>query len=149
MDWYVDTVELRVDYPPPPVVSITVTDGTVAYGTLATSATGDTTDPDQMQTVNNNGTVAVDLTIKSSNATGGTQWSLGASAGADIFTHKASLDDGSSWPVAMTVADTYVALSSGLAASDTETFDLQIGIPASITDGIQKSITVTVLATAA
>jgi len=131
------------------LISVSVTDGDVSYGVLAVGATEDTTASgvNETQTALNDGTVAEDFDIKSSHAVGGTQWSLAATAGSDAFTHTASIDGGTTWPVAMTVADTYVALDTNVAAAGSQTFDLQIEMPTSITDYSAKAITVTVLAT--
>lgn len=130
------------------LLEVSVTDGAVAYGVLALSATEDTVTLGATQTATNDGTETIDLDIKSSNAIGGTQWTLGVAQGADTFTHEASIDSGTTWPSAMTVADTYVALvTAGIAPAGTQTFDLQIGMPSSITDYTQKTITVTILAT--
>ena len=126
------------------LISATITsDGTVAYGILGVSATQDTVTLTDTQTAKNNGTVAEDLKIKSSSAIGGTQWTLGSSQGANIFTHKASID-GSTWNIPMTEADVYVALKGNVLVDGTQTFDLQIGMPSTITDYSAKTITVTV-----
>lgn len=152
VEWFVDTVELRIDYTPASI-SITVTDGNVAYGTVAVGATEDTTASgvNDTQTATNMGNVAEKFQIKSSNATGGTtNWTLESSQGDNTFTHKASTDGGSTWNIAMNTPDVYVVLKDNVAVNETQTFDLQIGMPTSITDyGEPHTITVTVLATAA
>jgi len=130
------------------LVAITVTDGTVAYGVLALSGTQDTlaANLDDQQTASNDGTVAVDLTIKSSNATreGGTAWTLSNTAiGANQYMHKFSINGGTTW-TAMTTSDQ--ALASDIAAAGSEAFDLQIHMPSSTTDYLQHAITVTVTA---
>jgi len=128
------------------LISVSVTDGNVSFGVVATSGTKNTIGT-ETQTATNNGTVAEKFRIKSSNATGGTGWTLGASAGANVFTLAASID-GTSFPLAMTAADTYVDLVASVAAAASQTFDLQIGMPTS-SDATQKTITVTILAEAA
>lgn len=132
----------------PPIISITVADGTVAYGRVAVGATEDTTASgvNDTQTATNNGNVAEEFQIKSSNAIGGTDWTLGAAQDDNTFTHKASIDDGSTWDIAMTAADVYVVLKGNVAVDGTQTFDLQIGMPTTITDYGEHTITVTVLA---
>jgi len=130
------------------LIAVNVTDGSVAYGTLASSATQNTTASgvNDTQTATNTGTVLENFKIKSSNATGGTQWTLGSSQGDNTFTHAASIDAGSSWAVNMTVPEAYVNLATNIADSANQTFDLQIGMPTIITDHSAKNITVTVLA---
>lgn len=143
-------------------LSIT-TDGQVAYGVLNTSATKNTAlynagtntngmTPADTQTVQNTSTASevVDFKIKSSNAihAGGTDWMLGATAAPNAFTHTASIDGFTTSIIAMTVADTYVTLKTGVAAGVSQTFDLKIGMPTSVSDYGVHTITVTVLAVA-
>jgi hypothetical protein len=131
------------------LISVTVASGTVAYGTVVLSGTKDTTASglNNTQTATNNGNVAEDFSISSSNATGGTQWTIsGTAIGSDQYMHKFSVNGGSTW-AAMTTSNT--SLASNIAAtSGTRTFDLQILTPSSSTDYTQKTITVTVLAAA-
>ncbi|MFC2072422.1 hypothetical protein ACFLUU_06950 [Chloroflexota bacterium] len=129
------------------LISVTVTPGTVAYGVLATGGSANTTTEGlgQTQTANNTGTVSENFTIKSSDALGGTAWTLAADTGAlDEFTHEFSTNDGSSWT---NLTDTYDTLAGSIAAGDNQTFDLRIGIPTTVTDYAEHTITVTVLAT--
>jgi len=132
------------------LVSVTVTDGSVAYGALEVGTSNNTIALGQTQTVTNTGTVDEDFSISSSNAIGASQnWTLGASAGANVFTHSASIDSGSTWPITMTVAGAYYTLKNGVTNGGNQTFDLQIGMPTSTTDYLEHTITVTVLAEAA
>ena len=129
-------------------VSVTVSSGTVTYGTLSLSASQDTTASgvNQTQTATNNGNVAEDLNILSSNATGGTGWTIsGAAIGSDQYKHSFSINSGSNY-TAMTTS--YGTLATNIAASGTQNFDLKIDTPSSSTDYVQKSITVTVQAVA-
>ena len=132
------------------LVSITVGPGAVAYGALAAGASEDTTlatGTDETQTVTNTGTVAVDLTIASSDAAGTTPWVLAASTGIlDEYTHEASID-GFTTPISLPSAASYVTLAGGVAALGTQDFDLRITMPTSITDYGAHTIVVTVLAT--
>jgi hypothetical protein len=100
----------------------------------------------QTQTATNNGNVAEDFNISSSNATGGTAWTISAVAiGSDQYKHSFSTDGGSNY-TAMTTG--YTALATNKAASGTQNFDLKIETPSSSTDYVQKTITVTVQAVA-
>lgn len=131
------------------LISVSVSSGTVAYGTVPLSGTKDTTASglNDTQTATNNGNVAEDFNIESSNATGGTAWTLsGTAIGSDQYMHKFSTNSGSSW-TAMTTG--YGTLATNIAAtSGTQNFDLEILTPSSSSDYQQKSITVTVQAVA-
>ena len=130
------------------LISVSVTDGDVTYGVLELGASQNTTASgvNETQTANNNGTVAEDFNIKSSDAIGGTQWTLGAAQGNNIFTHTASIDAGSTWDIAMTVAGSYTTLATNIVKDADRTFDLRIEMPTIITDYTAKTITVTVQA---
>lgn len=130
------------------VISVTITtDGIVDYGGVAIGTNKSTIDLSDTQTVKNDGNVAEDLTIKTSNATGGTGWTLGASAGTNIFVHEFYTAAIGSW-TKFSAADTYSAtpLVTDLAVDGTQNFDLRLTAPTS-SDPTQKSITVTILAT--
>lgn len=129
------------------VVSVTVTDGDVAYGTLGLGATNNTIGTDT-QTVTNNGTVTEDFSIKSSDATrgGGTTWELVETPpGSDEFKHEFSTNSGGDW-TAMSDTNGFTAMASGVAPEGTESLDLQITMPGTTDDYLEHSITVTVMA---
>ena len=132
------------------LVSVTVTPSTIAYGTVALGTTKDTITLGQLLTVTNNGTVAENFKIKSSNATrsGGTTWTLAATVGNNIFTHKYSKTRPTPTWLGMDVADTYYDLATNVAPNGTQTFDLQIGMPTSTTDYWEHTIIITILAVA-
>lgn len=132
------------------VISISITsDGTVSYGIIAASASKNTTASglNDTQTAQNGSTIAENFNIKTSNATGGTQWTLGATPGTDVFVHEFSTNGGVGW-TAFTTADSYQTLATGIAASGTQNFDLRITVPSTSSDYQQKTITVTVQAVA-
>lgn len=127
-------------------ISVTVSTGTVTYGSVGLSSTQDTTATgvNQTQTATNNGNVAEDFNISSSNATGGTAWTIsGTSIGADQYMHEFSTNSGTSWTATTTG---YTLMASNIAALGTQNFDLKIHTPSSSTDYVQKTITVTVQA---
>lgn len=127
------------------VISISITSsGTISYGLVAPSASKDTTSGGT-QSAQNGSTIAENFNIKTSNATGGTQWTIGSSAGANIFVHEFSTNGGGAW-TKFTAADSYQTLATGVAASGTQNFDLRITAPSSTTDYQQKSITITIQA---
>jgi hypothetical protein len=128
------------------LVSVTVTDGNVTYGALALGANTTTLALADTQTATNDGTVAEDFNIKSSNATrgGGTNWTLVTTTpGSNEFKHEFSTNGGSGW-TAMTTS--YQTLKSNVLSSSNQTFDLRITMPSSTTDYLQHTITITVQA---
>jgi hypothetical protein len=138
----------------PQNISVAVTDGTVAYGTMNLSSSKDTTSSgvDDSQTATNDGNIAEDFNISSSNATGGSGWTLAGTIGADQYKHSFCntgsgspdpCDTGATWNAMST---SYSSLGTNIAASGTSKFDLKIDTPSSTTDYLQKSITVTVQA---
>jgi hypothetical protein len=125
-------------------ISVTVSDGTVAYGTLPVNTTKSTLvgELNDLQTATNNGNVTENFNIKGQNSA---NWTLAASAGADQYVHKFSKDSGVSWTALTT---SYATLATGIAALGTQTFDLQITTPTSSTNYTQQSVDVTVQAVA-
>jgi len=133
------------------LITISVADGSVAYGILPVNTSKDTIGgPVQTQVVTNDGNVNVNLGVKSSDAVGGTNWNLAATnAALDEFTHEFA-PDGSTWAAFNMDNATYATLGAGNIAANggTQNLDLRIKTPASVTDNTEKTITVTVLATA-
>ena len=73
------------------LVSVTVADGNVAYGTLASGAMESTKGLGDTQTATNDGNVAEDFKIKSSEAIGVSQnWTLAGTIGENQFKHEFS-----------------------------------------------------------
>lgn len=131
------------------LISVSVSSGTVAYGILDLNTTTTTVALGQTQTATNDSNVAVDLGIRSSDATSSsTNWNLAAAAGDNAFTHEFSTD-GSSYAAFDVNNSTYSTLVSGVAASGSQTFDLRIGTPTTSSDSLEHTITVTVQATEA
>ncbi len=132
------------------LISVSVLDGSVAYGILAVNISEDTVTLNDTQVVTNDSNVLADLGVKSSDAVGGTQWNLAATnAALDDFTHESS-PDGSNWTLFNADNSSYTTLGTGniAASGGTQNLDLRIKTPTSVTDNILKTITVTVLATA-
>lgn len=121
--------------------------GTITYGTVETGQTKSTIDVTQSQVVTNDGTNSGSkINIKTSNATNGTTWTLGSSAGSNIFVHEISPNSGVGW-TQLDTTDIYQTLNPNLAQDGTQDLDLRITIPTS-SDAVQKSITVTLQAVA-
>lgn len=133
-------------------VAVTVSDGTITYGTLAVSTTEDTTlngNLDDTQTATNDGNVSSDLDIKGQDATGGTGWTLAATIGADQYVHEFCITDCDGTPSWTALTTTYQTLASGVAAAGTQDFDLKLSMPSSVSDYVQKSVDVMVQISAA
>ena len=126
-------------------------DGIIAYGTLNLSATT-TTDPSNIptdtETFNNDGSTAR-FNIQTSGATGGTAWSVGATAASDTFVHSftSTTATGWNWQILQTV-DTYETASSSVDATANMNIYMKLDMPTASTDYVQKTITVTVQAAA-
>ena len=130
-------------------ISVAVTDGVVAYGTLGNNTSQDTTSGNlsDTQVATNNGNVAETFNIKGQDS--GT-WTLAASVGADQYVHEfCKVDTGNcdSSPVWAALTTSYATLKTGVAALGTYDFDLKITTPNPSSDFIEHSVNVTVQAT--
>lgn len=138
----------------PQKISVAVADGSVAYGILDLSTSKDTTSAgvNDTQIATNDGNVAEDFNIKSSDATGGSGWTLAGTAGADQFKHSfctagsGSPDPCDATPTWTAMTTSYASLSTNVATSGTKSFDLKIDTPTTTSDYLEKSITVTIQA---
>jgi len=128
-------------------VSVSVSDGTISYGTLATDANNDTTTSglNDSQTATNGGNINVDFNILGQDSA---IWTLGGTTGVDIYTHKFCTTDCDSSPSWTALTTSYQTLSSSVSESGTQDFDLQIGTPTSTTEYTEQSVDVTVQAVA-
>ena len=125
-------------------ISVSVADGTVAYGILAVNTSAGT-NPADLQTATNNGNITEAFNIKGQNSA---NWTLGAAAGADTYVHKFCTATCGTPPTNYTALTTsYQTLGTGVAVSGTKTFDLYITTPTSSTNFTQQSVDVTVQAT--
>lgn len=130
-------------------ISVSVTSGTVTYGTLASSTSKSTiaTDLNDTQTATNNGNVAEDFTIKGQNSA---NWTLSGTAGVDTYVHQFCVSSCTTPPTNFTALTTSnQSLGAGnVAASGTQNFDLRITTPTSSSVTTQQSVDVTVTAAA-
>lgn len=130
------------------LVAVSVSNGNVAYGVLDVNTNANTVDLSQTQVVTNDGNVDVNLEVKSSDAIGGIDWNLAATnAALDEFTHEFSSNGGGAWTAFSVVNATYTSLAGPV--TTTQNLDLRIKTPTSVSDNVQKTITITVLATEA
>ena len=129
-------------------ISVGVSDGIVAYGTIGVGATADTTsnDKNNSQTATNTGNVTEDFNISGSDST---NWTLAGTAGENTYTHKfcnnGTCDASPNW-TALTTG--YQTLATGVGTSATQELDLQIGTPTSTTFYTEQTVNVTVQAVA-
>ncbi len=128
-------------------VSVSVTDGSISYGTLSSSSTKDTTNAvlNDSQTATNDGNVNQDLNIRGQNST---NWTLAATAGANQYKHEfctINCDVSPTW-TALTASNQ--TLQNAVAASGTKVFDLKLTAPSSSTVYTQQSVDVIVQASA-
>ena len=138
----------------PQNISVTVSDGSVAYGTLSLNSSANTSSSgvNDTQIATNDGNITEDFNIRSSDATGGTTWTLAGAAGANQFSHSfcksgsGTPDPCDATPTWSAMSTSYSSLATAVAASGTQRFDLRLNTPTSSTDFVQKSITVTIQA---
>jgi len=130
-----------------PVSVILTSSGTVSYGTIAANSSKSTSEISQTQTVQNDSGGTENLNIKTSNASGGTLWTLGSSTGNNIFVFEFKASGDADF-TKFTTPGSYQTFATGVTASSTKSLDLRITTPTSSSDYQQKSITVTVQAVA-
>lgn len=134
-------------------IAITVTDGSVAYGTLALGGTADTTSgsKNDTQTATNTGNVAETFTIKGSNSA---SWTLSATAGSETYKHEFCTSGGGapdpcdSTPSYTALTTNDQTLATGVAASGTQKFDLKVSVPTSTAATAAQNVDVTITASA-
>lgn len=120
------------------IVSISIeTDGDIDYGILPATESKSTIDLSDTQTIKNTGNVNINLSVKSTNALGGTSWTLGSNYGNNIFVHEYSSNSGSEWNKFL-VADQYYTLTTGLTPLNTQDVDFRITVPSLTTDYLEK-----------
>jgi len=126
-----------------PVVSVTVSNGVVSYGTLAANTSQDTTASglNNTQIATNGGNIAEDFNIKGQNTA--CPWTLAATSGSNQYIHKFSINSGSSYTALTT---NYQALATAVVASGTQSFDLRITTPTSSSCFTQQSTDVVIQA---
>jgi len=132
-------------------ISVSVSDGSIDYGTLAPGGSEDTTNNgvNDTQTATNDGNVNEDFNIKGENVTTGCSWTLSTSAGDEQYSHEICTTDCDSSPTWTALSTSYTTLATGVTPSGTQDFDLKITVPTSTTCDQQATVTVTVQASAA
>ncbi len=132
-------------------VSVSVSDGTVPYGTMAVNTWKSTlpSEVNDMQTATNDGNVTENFNIKGQNSA---NWTLATTPGTDQYTHQFCNDtdnDCTTPPTNYTALTTsYQTLDTGIATSGTVDFQLRLGTPTATSYYTQQSVDVQVQAVA-
>ncbi len=126
-------------------LAISVSDGSIAFGSVALNTATSTHGTGQSQTASNDGSNAV-LNVKSSDATNGTSWTLGTTTGSNQFTLEVSTTTGSSYSL-LQDTDVYLTASSSFLSLTSGPLDFRFTTPTVSTDFVQKSLTITVQVT--
>ncbi len=132
-------------------VSVSVSDGTVPYGTMAVNTWKSTlpAEANDMQTATNDGNVTENFNIKGQNSA---NWTLASSPGSEQYTHQFCNDtdnDCTTPPTNYTALTTsYQTLDTGIATSGTVDFQLRLGTPTATSYYTQQSVDVQVQAVA-
>jgi hypothetical protein len=131
------------------IISVTVSDASIAYGTLATNTSKDTASSgiNDTQVATNAGDAAEDFNIKGQSSA---NWTLAGSAGNEQYVHyfcisgSGSPDPCDASPTWTALTTSYQSLTTNIAASGTKRFDLKITTPTSTTATLQQSVTITI-----
>ena len=126
-------------------LAVSVTDGSIAFGSVALNTATSTHGTGQTQTVTNDGSNAT-LNVKSSDATNGTTWTLATTPASNAFTLAVSTTTGASYSL-LQGADVYLTASTTFASLGSSPLDFQFTTPTVSTDFVQKSLTITVQVT--
>lgn len=137
-----------------PVVSVSVSDGVVSYGTMPANTSKSTLpgELNDMQTATNDGNVVENFNIKSQDASGGgCTWTLASTNGSDQYVHSFCNDTDlncSSPPTNYTaLTSSYQTLDTGISVSGTTQFQLRLTTPNPSTCYGQQTVNVTIQAT--
>ena len=126
-------------------ISLSVADGSIAYGVLPVNTSKSTCDLNDTQTVTNNGNVAEDFSIKGKNSE---NWTLADTAGENQYVHKFAT---SSCPVTWggtALTTSYQTMATNVATSSSVTLNLQITTPTVTSSYDPQDVSVMVMAAA-
>jgi len=123
-------------------ISVTVSPNTIPYGTLPANTESD---PSAVITATNNGNVTENFNIYGAATTPG-GWTLGATAGNNVYVHKFSTDGTYTTWTPLTTSPQALATNI-TAGTGTDEFELKITTPTTTSDYSQQSAAVTVQAT--
>lgn len=132
-----------------PVISVSVSDGTITYGTMAAGASKTTIDLTDSQTLTNNGSVTETFNIQGQNTS--CPWTLAATASTDQYVHEfcKKTDVSCTGPPTNYTALTtsYQTLYTGVAATGTKQIDLRVTVPSTSSCFTSQSVDVIIQAT--
>lgn len=129
-------------------ISVSVSSGTITYGTIAANTSKSTiaTDLNNTQTATNNGNVAEDINIRGMDSTA---WTLAATPGVEQYSHKFCTASCTTPPTNFTALTTSnTTLVSNLAKDGSQTFDLQLSTPTTTTTFTPQQVDITIQAVA-
>ena len=145
-EYFIDDIYIVVDYTLI-TISITVSDGGVSYGIVATTDDTTSSGENETQTITNNGDVNEDFNIIGYNSTPDT-WLLQSSAGDGIYAHKWCIADCDSTPSWTAITTGYTTLDTAVTPSGTTELDLQVTVPTANPGANQQNVNVTIQAVA-
>jgi|GEM_PF-2182553 len=136
---------LIVYSPASTVVSVSVSDGKVAYGIIPadTSKSTCTSELNDAQTVTNDGNVTENFNIRGQNSA---NWTLASTAGNDQYVHSFATSTCSTWPGGTALTTSDQTLATGVAPGSNITLNLQIHTPTSSSVYTQQSVDVIITA---
>ena len=126
-------------------ISLSVSDGSIAYGIIPAGQSKSTCDLNDTQTVTNDGNVAEDFSIKGKDSQ---YWTLASTPGFEQYVHKF---DTSSCPVTWggtPLTTSYQTMATNVAPNATTTLNLQITTPTVTNHYTEQDVSVTVMAAA-
>lgn len=144
---FIEDIKTEGDYDT--ILSISVSDGNVAYGQLDLSATNSTIALTDTQIVTNDGGQDARINVKSSDAVGTTtNWDLENTIGDSQYVHQYSSTSAANWDY-FPNDNSYDTLQGTLpfSGNDTTSLDIQVQAPQTTNDYLKHDITVTVQAT--
>jgi len=128
-------------------ISLSVADGSIAYGTLASNSTKSTctSELNDLQTITNDGNVAETFNIKGQNST---NWTLAATAGSDQYVESFITSTCATWSTGTALTTSYATAATNVAPSGTANLNLQINTPNPSTVFTQQNVDVLLQAVA-
>jgi len=135
----------------PAIVSVTVSDGNVTYGTLNVNTSRSTlpAEENEMQTATNNGNVTVNFNIKGTVSSPG-GWTLAGTAAENVYVHKfcndTDLDCETPFTNYTALTTNYATLDTSVANAGTVDFQLRITTPTVVSSYVEQDVDVWVQA---
>ncbi|HZX50167.1 MAG TPA: hypothetical protein VFE94_03420 [Candidatus Paceibacterota bacterium] len=125
-------------------ISVAVQDASIAYGSLALSASYSTlaAEANDLQFASNIGNLTEDFNIQGADTA---SWTLESAIGSEQYTHEFSTNRGTVW---VKLSTSYQQLVDAVAQNVSQQFDLQITVPSGTSDFTQQTAAVTVQAVA-